>query len=95
MAAPTWDEYLSETAEFLTLARRALDVGSAVPDPPTHPVGAVPDDRLDECRRLVLGIEQLSSEVGGRMAQIEKRLAAMPRIAHQGRNLPYFIDTPL
>jgi hypothetical protein len=95
MPSPTWDEYLSEASQYLSLARRALETGAALPDPPRHPDSTVPQDRQDECRQLALGYDQLSIEVSTHMANIEERLAVMTRITHLGRSLAQFVDTPL
>ncbi len=44
MADDTWADYLEAASEHLRAARRAVEQGTASPEPPGHPPGSLPDE---------------------------------------------------
>ncbi len=89
MADDTWPDYLEAAAEHLRAARRAVEQGTASPEPPGHPAGALPDELQPQARRLALAYDQLALEVATRMADMQCHLAP-PRV--ESRSVPHYVD---
>lgn len=89
MADDSWTEYLEAASMHLRAARRALERGTASPEPPGHPAGVLPEELQPQARRLALAFDQLALEVATRMADMTCHLAA-PRV--EVPSLPYYVD---
>lgn len=89
MPDDTWSEYLEAASAHLRAARRAVEQGTASPEPPGPPAGVLPDDLQPQVRRLALAYDQLALEVATRMADVQHHLA--PRRA-EARSRPHYVD---
>jgi hypothetical protein len=95
-SSPTWDEYLSESFEFLGAARASAELGVASPEPPARPQGPLPEERRDDAESLIRGFDQLALEVATRLLAIEQsRPAASGKNPHSDQPMARYVDTPL
>ncbi len=76
MDSDPWAEYLAAVSEHLWISRRAVEEGAAIPSPPSHPAGPVPDELGDQVHRLAVAYDQFALEVTTRMVDIGRCLRA-------------------
>lgn len=94
-AEPSWEEYLSATARYLSEMRAAAESGTAPPLAPRRPAGTCPAAFRDQAYLLRLGFDQLIVEVSEHLSDLNARLATPARSPFRTRRQARYLDTPL
>jgi hypothetical protein len=92
---PTWEEYLSEAARYLTAMRRTAESGTTPPRAPVRPQGPCPKELREEARLLRLGFDQLATEVTEHLSVLGAHLTVTPRSPFVTRGRARYLDTPV